>query len=121
MDIILDFVWAFVIGGLLCSVAQILIDKTALTPARILVSYVVTGVLLGAIGHYEPLMDIAGAGASTPLTGFGYAISKGVKEAIKIDGAIGILNGALSATASVITAVLLFSLIAALLTKSKPR
>ena len=121
MDIILDFVWAFIVGGLLCSIAQILIDKTALTPARILVGYVVAGVVLGAIGLYEPLMEFAGAGASTPLTGFGYAIAHGVKTAIEEDGAIGILSGALTATAAVITAVLTFSLIAALITKSKPR
>ena len=121
MDIILDYLWAFVIGGLLCSIAQILIDKTSLTPARILVSYVVAGVFLGAIGLYAPLMDFAGAGASTPLTGFGYAIANGVKTAIEHDGAIGILSGALSATSAVITAVLLFSIIAALLTNSKPR
>lgn len=121
MDVILDFVWAFVVGGLLCSVAQILIDKTALTPARILVGYVVAGVILGAIGVYEPLMEFAGAGASTPLTGFGYVISHGVKTAIEEKGALGILTGALTASSAVITAVLVFSLIAALITRSKPR
>ena len=121
MDSILDFVWAFIIGGLLCSVAQILIDKTALTPARILVGYVVAGVVLGGVGLYEPLMKFAGAGASTPLTGFGYAIARGVRTAIEEKGAIGILCGGLTAASAVITAVLIGSLIAALITKSKPR
>ena len=121
MDIILDFLWAFIVGGLLCVIAQILIDKTALTPARILVGYVVAGVFLGAVGLYKPLMEFAGAGASTPLTGFGYVIADGVKKAIEEKGIIGILSGALTASAAVITAVLTFSLIAALVTKSKPR
>lgn len=121
MDIVLDFVWAFVIGGALCAVAQVLIDKTALTPARILVGYVVAGVILGAVGLYEPLMEFAGAGASTPLTGFGYVIAHGVKTAIEEKGILGILTGALTASSAVVTAVLAFSLIAALISKSKPR
>ena len=81
MEILTKFIWAFVIGGLLCVIAQILIDKTKLTPARILVSYVVAGVILGAVGLYKPLADFAGAGASVPLTGFGFLISEGVKDA----------------------------------------
>ena len=121
MDMILDYVWAFLIGGLLCAIAQILIDKTALTPARILVGYVVAGVILGALGLYKPLLDFAGAGASTPLTGFGYVIAHGVKTAIEEKGMIGILTGALSASSAVITAVLVASFIVSLIFKSKPR
>lgn len=121
MDIILDYVWAFVIGGGLCVVAQILLDKTSLTPARILVGYVVAGVVLGAVGLYEPLMDFAGAGASTPLTGFGYVIANGVKTAVEEKGFLGVLSGGLSASAAVISAVLAMSFIAALITKSKQK
>ena len=116
-----DYVWAFVIGGAMCVIAQILIDKTSLTPARILVGYVVAGVILGAVGIYEPFEKLAGAGASTPLTGFGYVIADGVKDAIDEKGILGILSGALTASSLVITAVLTFSFIAALITKSKPR
>ena len=121
MDIFLDYVWAFVIGGAFCVIAQILIDKTSLTPARILVGYVVAGVILGAVGLYEPLMDFAGAGASTPLTGFGYVIAKGVKTAVAEKGALGILEGGLAASAAVISAVLLFSFIAALIGRRRPK
>ena len=121
MDIFLDYLWAFVVGGALCVVAQILIDKTALTPARILVGYVVAGVVLGAVGLYEPLMDFAGAGASTPLTGFGYVISRGVKSAVEEKGAFGILEGGLAASAAVISAVLVFSFIAALMGRRRPK
>ena len=121
MEIFIKFIRAFIVGGLLCVIAQILIDKTSLTPARILVGYVVAGVILGAIGVYEPLMEFAGAGASTPLTGFGYVIADGVKDAIDEKGILGILSGALTASSLVITAVLTFSFIAALITKSKPR
>ena len=121
MDIVLDYVWAFVIGGAFCIVAQILIDKTSLTPARILVGYVVAGVILGAVGLYEPLMNFAGAGASTPLTGFGYVIAKGVKTAVTEKGAFGILEGGLAASAAVISAVLVFSFIAALFGRRRPK
>ena len=121
MDIVLDYVWAFVIGGAFCIVAQILIDKTSLTPARILVGYVVAGVILGAVGLYEPLMNFAGAGASTPLTGFGYVIAKGVKTAVTEMGAFGILEGGLAASAAVISAVLVFSFIAALIGRRRPK
>ena len=86
MGNIMDYALAFVVGGAFCVIAQILIDKTSLTPARILVSYVVAGVILGALGLYKPLVDLAGAGATTPLTGFGYLISKGIKEAVKEKG-----------------------------------
>lgn len=118
---ILEYVRAFIVGGLLCVIAQILIDRTALTPARILTSYVVTGVILGAVGLYEPLMKFGGAGASTPLTGFGYVIAKGVREAIDKDGAFGILCGPLTASSAVITAVLVMSFIAAIVTKRRPK
>lgn len=123
MDGILQYVWAFLVGGAFCVVAQILLDKTSLTPARILVGYVVVGVLLGAVGLYEPLMDFAGAGASTPLTGFGYVIAKGVREAVDSgkDGLLGIIGGGLGASAAVISAVLTMSFIAALVCKKRTK
>lgn len=120
-EMLLDYVKAFAVGGALCVIAQILIDRTALTPARILVGYVVSGVILGALGLYEPLMDFAGAGASTPLTGFGYVIAKGVREAVDKDGAFGILRGARTASSAVVTAVLVMSFIAAIFTKRRPK
>lgn len=112
---------AFAVGGGLCVIGQLLVDLTALTPARILVGYVTTGVLLTAIGVYEPLIRFAGAGASVPLTGFGYSLATGVKEAIEKDGAFGILTGGLTATAGGITAAIALSLLAALCTRSKDR
>jgi stage V sporulation protein AE len=117
----MDYIKAFIIGGLLCVIGQILIDKTKLTPARILVSYVVTGVLLGGIGVYRHLIDFAGAGATIPLTGFGYTLAKGVKEAVKSDGFIGILTGGLRATAGGITAAVTAGLIAGLIFKAKDK
>ena len=93
----MDYVKAFIIGGLICAIGQILIDKTKLTPARILVSYVVIGVLLGGLGIYKPLVEFAGAGATVPLTGFGYNLSKGVREAIDESGLLGVLTGGLKA------------------------
>ncbi|MBQ9162654.1 MAG: stage V sporulation protein AE [Clostridia bacterium] len=114
-----DYLWAFVIGGALCVVAQILIDKTALTPARILVLFVVAGVVLGAVGLYEPLVEFAGAGATTPLSGFGYLLSKGVRKAVDEKGLLGALTGGLSATAGGITAAMFFGLVAALIFKGK--
>ena len=117
----MNYVWAFVIGGLFCVIAQILIDKTALTPARILVSYVVAGVILGAVGIYKPLVDFAGAGATTPLTGFGYLISKGVREAVDEKGILGALTGGLSAAAAGTAAALVFGYIAALFSGGKPK
>lgn len=117
----MDYLKAFLVGGLLCLIGQILIDKTKLTPARILVSYVVIGVLLGALGVYEPLVKFAGAGATVPLTGFGYNIAKGVKEAVQEDGFLGILTGGLKATAGGITAAIMAGLIASLLFKAKDK
>ena len=121
MEVILPFVWAFLIGGGICVIAQILLDKTKLTPARILVCFVVLGVFLGAVGVYQPLVDFAGAGATTPLTGFGYVISKGVKESVDRDGLVGALTGGLTASAGGITAALFFGLLASLIFKSKPK
>ena len=117
----MDYVKAFVVGGLLCLIGQILIDQTKLTPARILVSYVVAGVLLGALGLYQPLVEFAGAGATVPLTGFGNTLAKGVKEAIQEDGFLGILTGGLKASAGGITAAILAGLIASLLFKAKDK
>ena len=100
----MQYVWSFVIGGIICVIGQLLIDFTKLTPARILVAYVVSGVALTAVGVYEPLVKFAGAGATTPLTGFGYAIAGGVKKAVDEQGALGILTGGLTATAAGLTA-----------------
>ena len=117
----MDFLKAFLVGGLLCLIGQILIDKTKLTPARILVSYVVIGVLLGATGLYEKLVDFAGAGASVPLTGFGYTLAKGVKEAVDQDGFLGILTGGLKAAAGGISAAILSGLLVSLLFRDKDK
>lgn len=117
----MDYIYAFIIGGLFCIVGQILIDKTKLTPARILVSYVVIGVILGGCGLYEPLIDFAGAGATVPLTGFGYTLSKGVREAIAESGFIGVLTGGLKATAGGITAAIIVGLLVSLLFRAKDK
>ena len=117
----MEFVKAFFVGGLLCLLGQILIDKTSLTPARILVSYVVIGVVLSAIGIYEPLSEFAGAGASVPLTGFGHTLAKGVKEAVGEKGFLGIFTGGLRAAAGGITAAIFGGLIASLLFKAKDK
>lgn len=121
MTVALDFLWAFVCGGALCALAQILIDKTRLTPARILVAYVVAGVALGAVGVYAPFADFAGAGATTPLTGFGFLISKGVRAAVDERGLLGALAGPLEAAAVGISASLVFSLLAAIVFRSRPK
>ena len=117
----MDYIKAFMIGGLFCVIGQILVDKTKLTPARILVGYVVVGVILGAIGVYKPLAEYAGAGATVPLTGFGYTLSKGVKEAIDQNGFIGIFTGGLKAAAGGITAAVASALIVSLLFKPKDK
>lgn len=117
----MDYLKAFIIGGLLCVIGQILIDKTKLTPARILVSYVVIGVFLGAIGVYEPLVEFAGAGATVPLTGFGNNLAKGVREAISEDGFIGILTGGLKATAGGIAAAITAGLLVSILFRAKDK
>lgn len=118
---ILPYVWAFLVGGAFCIVAQILIDKTKLTPARILVGYVVAGVILGAVGLYEPLAEFAGAGATTPLTGFGYNIAKGVREAVDQKGLLGALTGGLTAAAGGTAAALVFGFLAAVIFKGHPK
>lgn len=117
----MDYLKAFVIGGLFCVIGQILIDKTKLTPARILVSYVVAGVMLGGIGLYEPLVNFAGAGATVPLTGFGYNLAKGVKDAITEDGFLGIFTGGLKATAGGICAAITAGLLVSLIFKPKDK
>ena len=111
----MEFLKAFVCGGALCVVGQILIDKTKLTPARILTGYVVAGVLLGAVGLYEPIAQWGGAGATVPLTGFGYALAKGVEKAVAEQGWLGVLTGGLTATAGGIAAAVVFGLVMALL------
>ena len=121
METLRQFIWAFIIGGLLCVIAQVLIDKTRLTPARILVSYVVVGVMLGALGLYKPLVSLAGAGATVPLTGFGYLISEGVREAVDKQGLLGALTGGLTAAAGGIAAALIFGYLSALFFKGKRR
>ncbi len=121
MEAFLSYVWTFVVGGAFCALAQLLIDRTKVTPARVLVLYVSAGVVLGALGLYKPLVDLAGAGATTPLTGFGYLISKGVKEAVDKDGFLGILTGGITAAAGGITAALVFSLAASFIVRSKPK
>ena len=120
-QIILDYAKAFLTGGLLCLIGQLLIDKTKLTPARILVGYVVTGVLLGALGLYEPLIEFGGAGATVPLTGFGSTLAKGVREAVAEDGYLGIFTGGLKASAGGITAAIMAGLLAALVFKAKDK
>ena len=110
----MDYFKAFIVGGLFCVIGQILIDKTKLTPARILVSYVVIGVLLSAVGLYEKLADFAEAGATVPLTGFGHLIAKGVREAVDEQGFVGIFTGGLKTTAGGITAAITAGLLAAL-------
>ena len=115
---LLPYLKAFLVGGALCLIGQLLIDKTKLTPARILTSYVVAGVVLGALGLYQPLVDFAGAGASVPLTGFGNLLAKGVREAVEEKGLVGAFTGGSGASAGGICAAVFFALIAALLFRS---
>lgn len=121
MDAVMPYVWAFLVGGGLCVIAQVLIDRTRLTPARILVTYVVMGVFLGAVGLYEPLVELAGAGATTPLTGFGYLISEGVRKAVDERGLLGALTGGLTAAAGGTSAALCLGYLAALIFHGKPK
>ena len=117
----MDYIKAFLIGGALCLIGQMLIDKTKLTPARILVSYVVIGVFLGAVGIYKPFAEFAGAGATVPLTGFGYSLANGVKEAVQEDGFLGIFTGGLKSTAGGITAAIVAGLLASIIFKPKDK
>ena len=121
LNAILPYCRAFLVGGCLCVIAQILIDKTKLTPARILVVYVVAGVFLGGVGLYGSLADFGGAGATVPLTGFGYLISKGVREAVEEKGLLGALTGPLTAAAGGTAAALVFGYLVALLSKGKAK
>ena len=117
----MDYLKSFLIGGAICLVGQLLIDKTKLTPARILVSYVVAGVILGAVGLYAPFAEFAGAGAAVPLTGFGNTLAKGVREAVKEQGILGALTGGLKASAAGIAAAVFFGFLAALLCNPKDK
>ena len=117
----MDYLKAFIVGGLLCMIGQILIDKTKLTPARILVSYVVIGVVISGFGLYEPLMEFAGAGASVPLTGFGNTLAKGVKKAVDDSGFLGIFIGGIEAAAGGITTAIFTGLLAGLIFKAKDK
>ena len=121
MEFTLMLIRAFCVGGALCVIAQILIDKTALTPARILVMYVTLGVVLTSVGLYEKLVDFAGCGATLPLTGFGYALAGGVKKAVDENGLIGALTGGLTGTAGGIAAAIIFGYLFAVIFKSKPK
>ncbi len=121
MELILDLVKAFLVGGAFCLIGQILIDYTKLTPARILVAFVVAGVFLTAIGIYRPIVEFAGAGATVPLTGFGYSLAQGVKEAVNLYGLPGIFSGGLTATAGGIAAAIFFGFLMALIFKPKDR
>ena len=117
----MSFLWAFLIGGILCSIGQLVVDKTSLTPARILVCYVVSGVFLTLMGVYEPIVKLAGAGATVPLTGFGYALCKGVVKAVNEQGFLGVFTGGLTATAGGITVAIVFGFIIALIFKPKEK
>ena len=117
----MDYVWAFVIGGAICVIGQLLIDFTKLTPARILVSFVTAGVILTALGLYGPLVDFAGAGATVPLTGFGYLMAEGTREAVQQHGLLGAFSGGVAASAAGLAAAVFFGYIAALLSKSSDK
>ncbi|MBO5980844.1 MAG: stage V sporulation protein AE [Clostridia bacterium] len=117
----MNYLYSFIIGGLFCIPAQILLDKTKLTNARILTFYVVAGVILSGVGIYMPIVEFASTGATIPLTGFGFSLTKGVREAIDKDGALGILYGGLSGTAAGISAAILLSFIWSLIFKSKQK
>lgn len=117
MELFMDCLKAFLVGGILCAIGQVLIDYTKLTPARILTAYVVAGVILGALGLYQPLVDWAGAGATVPLTGFGYNLARGVREAVAADGLMGALKGGLTATSAGIAAAIGSGLLVALISR----
>ena len=117
----MDYLKAFLVGGVLCVIGQLLIDKTKLTPARILVAYVVAGVILGGAGVYQYLVDWAGAGATVPLTGFGYNLAKGVKTAVEEKGLLGALTGGLTSSSGGVAAAIFFGLLVALFFKPKPK
>ena len=116
----MEYIWAFLIGGLLCAIGQVLIDYTKLTPARILVAYVVLGVVISAFGWYKPLVDLAGGG-SVPLTGFGHLLAEGIRKAIDEKGFLGVFTGGMTSAAGGITAALIFGLLASLIFKQKDK
>ena len=118
MELLIPYLKAFLVGGAFCAVGQVVIDYTKLTPARILVAYVVAGVILGGLGVYQPIIDFAGAGATVPLSGFGALLAKGTREAIGEKGLLGVLSGGLTASAAGIAAAIFFGLLAALLFRS---
>lgn len=120
-DILLTYLKCFAVGGLICLIGQILIDKTMLTPARILTIYVVVGVFLGAVGLYKPLVDFAGAGATVPLTGFGYNLAKGVREAVAESGILGAFTGGFTASAGGICAALFFGYLFSLIFRPRDK
>lgn len=117
----MDYLKAFIVGGLICTAGQLLIDKTKLTPARILVSFVVAGVILQLMGIYQYIVDFGGAGATVPLTGFGYTLCKGVKQAVEENGCIGIITGGIKAAAGGISAAIIFGFLTTVIFKSKPK
>ena len=117
----MEYLKAFLIGGVFCVIGQILIDNTKLTPARILVGYVVAGVILGALGIYKPIGEFAGAGAAVPRTGFGYSLAKGVQDAVSENGLLGVLTGGLKATAGGITAAIIAGLVVSFIFKPKDK
>ncbi|MEE0732022.1 MAG: stage V sporulation protein AE [Acutalibacteraceae bacterium] len=117
----MDYLNAFWVGGIICVIAQILIDKTKLTPARILVAFVVLGVVLGAVGLYEPIVDFAGAGATVPLSGFGYTMAEGVRKAVAANGLIGALTGGITAAAAGVTAAIVFGYLGSLIAKPREK
>ena len=117
----MEYLKAFVVGGVFCIIGQILIDKTKLTPARILVAYVVSGVILGGVGVYKPLAEWAGAGATVPLTGFGYSLAKGVKKAVAEKGLLGAVTGGVTSTAGGIAAAIFLGVVVAFIFKPKPK
>lgn len=117
----MNYIWAFIIGGTLCAIGQLLIDLTKLTPARILVIYVVSGTILTVLGFYEPIVKLAGAGATVPLTGFGYTLGKGVIKAVSEKGLLGAFTGGITAAAGGIAAAIFFGFIFSLIFKSKAK
>ena len=117
----LEYIWAFIIGGAICAVGQVLIDYTKLTPARILTGFVVAGVLLSALGIYQPLIDVAGGGATVPLTGFGHLLAEGIRKDVEEKGLLGIFSGGLTSSAAGITAAMIFGLAAAAIFKPKDK
>ena len=117
----MEYIKAFLFGGLLCVIGQILIDKTKLTPARILVGYVVSGVILGAVGLYKPFVKFAGCGATVPLTGFGYTLSEGIRKSVSENGIVGVFTGGLESTAGGITAAIVAALLMSLIFRAKDK